>query len=67
MIECCFPNQDFCPSYPGPVKKKNRRYSFCRVKFGVPLEQVCKRDIPGPLLVSSLAVQHDLYVADGEE
>ena len=30
----------------------NRTYSFCRVKFGVPLDQVCKRDIPGPLLVS---------------
>ena len=26
-------------------------YNF-RVKFGVPLDQVCKKDIPGPLLVS---------------
>lgn len=25
---------------------------FCRVKFGIPLEDVCKNDIPGPLLVS---------------
>lgn len=23
-----------------------------KVKFGVPLEEVCKNDIPGPLLVS---------------
>ena len=57
MIDCCFPNSN-CPavgySFGGPIKNKknSRRYSFCRVKFGVPLEQVCKRDIPGPLLVS---------------
>ena len=24
-----------------------------RVKFGVPFDQICKPDIPGPLLVSS--------------
>jgi len=24
---------------------------FHRVKFGVPLDEVCKNDIPGPLLV----------------
>ncbi len=39
---CCRPRSN--PYY--------RSYAFCRVKFGVPLEQVCKRDIPGPLLVS---------------
>ncbi len=33
-----------------------KNYSFCRVKFGVPLDQVCKRDIPGPLLVRSNAL-----------
>ena len=27
-------------------------FHIFRVKFGVPLDQVCKRDIPGPLLVS---------------
>lgn len=27
--------------------------SFHRVKFGVPLDEVCKNDIPGPLLVSN--------------
>lgn len=27
-------------------------FVFCRVKFGVPLDEVCKNDIPGPLLVS---------------
>ena len=25
----------------------------CRVKFGVPFDQICKPDIPGPLLVKS--------------
>lgn len=29
-------------------------HDIFRVKFGVPLDQVCKRDIPGPLLVSYL-------------
>jgi hypothetical protein len=24
---------------------------FFRVKFGVPIDQVCRNDIPGPLLV----------------
>ena len=28
--------------------------SIDRVKFGVPLEEVCQKDIPGPLLVSNL-------------
>lgn len=31
-----------------------------KVKFGVPLEEVCKNDIPGPLLVSILYI----YVAN---
>ncbi len=46
---------DCCNIYnPNKVPNKWRRYRDCRVKFGVPLEQVCKRDIPGPLLVSIL-------------
>ena len=44
-IKCCHNKNIF-------VKK--RCYRDCRVKFGVPLDQVCKRDIPGPLLVSAL-------------
>lgn len=28
-----------------------------KVKFGVPLEEVCKNDIPGPLLVSSKDIE----------
>lgn len=40
---CCIQSQDYNENY----------YIDCRVKFGVPLDQVCKRDIPGPLLVSS--------------
>ena len=39
---CCIQRQDF----------KNNYCIDYRVKFGVPLDQVCKRDIPGPLLVS---------------
>ena len=39
---CCTKRQDFNENY----------YNDYRVKFGVPLDQVCKRDIPGPLLVS---------------
>jgi len=27
-------------------------FTFCRVKFGVIIDEVCKNDIPGPLLVS---------------
>ena len=42
MMECCYNSVQF------------RRYDLCRVKFGVPLDQVCKKDIPGPLLVSYL-------------
>ena len=40
---CCIQSQDY----------NETCYIDCRVKFGVPLDQVCKRDIPGPLLVSS--------------
>jgi hypothetical protein len=29
------------------------KFLLFRVKFGVPLDMVCKKDIPGPLLVSS--------------
>ncbi len=43
---------DCCLHYHSP-KANRRRYRSCRVKFGVPLDQVCKRDIPGPLLVSN--------------
>ena len=32
-----------------------------RVKFGVPLEQVCKSDLPGPLLVSWESNQFDSF------
>lgn len=39
-MECCYNSVQF------------RRYDLCRVKFGVPLDHVCKKDIPGPLLVS---------------
>ena len=40
IMECCYNSVQF------------RRYDLCRVKFGVPLDHVCKKDIPGPLLVS---------------
>ena len=60
---CCMENKDSnyfftyddsscCQNKTTTIKK--RRYPDCRVKFGVPLDQVCKRDIPGPLLVSAL-------------
>ena len=41
-MECCYNTNPL----------QFRRYDLCRVKFGVPLDQVCKKDIPGPLLVS---------------
>ena len=41
-MECCYSTNPL----------QFRRYDLCRVKFGVPLDQVCKKDIPGPLLVS---------------
>lgn len=31
-----------------------------KVKFGVPLEEVCKNDIPGPLLVSIIFTLTDI-------
>jgi len=31
----------------------NFYFFFCRVKFGAPLNEVCKNDIPGPLLVNN--------------
>ena len=46
-----FNTMDCCWSRSSP-KPNRRRYRDCRVKFGVPLDQVCKKDIPGPLLVS---------------
>lgn len=36
-----------CGHPPGPYPRRLEK-----VKFGVPLEEVCKNDIPGPLLVS---------------
>ena len=58
---CCMENNDSknCLTYDSNCCQNNtiikkRRYPDCRVKFGVPLDQVCKRDIPGPLLVSAL-------------
>lgn len=33
-----------------------------KVKFGVPLEEVCKTDIPGPLLVSILVLVENLLL-----
>ena len=42
IMECCYNTNPL----------QFRRYDLCRVKFGVPLDQVCKKDIPGPLLVS---------------
>ncbi|XP_071743045.1 uncharacterized protein [Lepeophtheirus salmonis] len=50
-----------------------RRYSCCRVKFGVPLDQVCKKDIPGPLLVMLLKLnkegpfKRDVFRAPGHQ
>lgn len=44
-----------------------------RVKFGVPLEQVCKNDIPGPLLVLILKLnkegptKKDVFRAPGHQ
>ena len=49
-----FLNKDLCndgDEASTSVYVSDRSYSFCRVKFGVPLDQVCKKDIPGPLLV----------------
>ena len=46
---------------------------FFRVKFGVPLDQVCKRDIPGPLLVMLLKLnkegpfKKDVFRAPGHQ
>ena len=59
---CCMENNDsnYCFTYDSSCCQnkatitKKCRYPDCRVKFGVPLDQVCKRDIPGPLLVSAL-------------
>ena len=58
-----------CCLRTNPTPYYNANYAICRVKFGVPLEQVCKRDIPGPLLVSrkkliranNLFLSYDLY------
>merc|ERR1719392_54453 len=44
-----------------------------KVKFGVPLDQVCKRDIPGPLLVMLLKLnkegpfKKDVFRAPGHQ
>ena len=38
LMDCC-------------LDPRTHTYNIFRVKFGVPLDQVCKRDIPGPLLV----------------
>ena len=45
MVECCI-NSPRIYKFP----------SIDRVKFGVPLEEVCQKDIPGPLLVSTLNI-----------
>ncbi|XP_050721728.1 unconventional myosin-IXAb-like isoform X3 [Eriocheir sinensis] len=52
---------------------KSRNFSIKRVKFGVPLEQVCKNDIPGPLLVLILKLnkegptKKDVFRAPGHQ
>ncbi len=41
-------------------------HAICRVKFGVPLDQVCKnsmQDIPGPLLVTINFILYYFYHA----
>merc|ERR1719219_2322143 len=44
-----------------------------KVKFGVPLDQVCKKDIPGPLLVMLLEInkegpyKKDVFRAPGHQ
>jgi hypothetical protein len=59
MMECCF--QSATTRRARNVKFKSQY--ICRVKFGVPLEQVCKRAIPGPLLVSIFsAFYRSIYV-----
>jgi len=46
---------------------------LCRVKFGAPLEEVCKNDIPGPLLVLILKLnkeapyKKDVFRAPGHQ
>lgn len=48
-------------------------YFYFRVKFGVPLDEVCKNDIPGPLLVLILKLnkeapmKKDVFRAPGHQ
>ncbi|XP_046672714.1 unconventional myosin-IXAb isoform X2 [Homalodisca vitripennis] len=52
---------------------KIKRYCIARVKFGVPLDEVCKNDIPGPLLVLILKLnkeaplKKDVFRAPGHQ
>ena len=64
-MECCWQEQKTSYSFLRcdincckNVDAKKRLYRDCRVKFGVPLDQVCKRDIPGPLLVSLTVLKY---------
>lgn len=55
------------------IRMASINFSLDRVKFGVPLEQVCKNDIPGPLLVLILKLnkegptKKDVFRAPGHQ
>lgn len=57
-----------CGHPPGPYPHRLEK-----VKFGVPLDEVCKKDIPGPLLVLILKInkeaplQKDVFRAPGNQ
>ncbi|XP_043221903.1 uncharacterized protein LOC122381598 isoform X2 [Amphibalanus amphitrite] len=61
-----------CQRGPDGVHRRCR-YAIARVKFGLPLDQVCKNDIPGPLLVLILKLnkeapfRKDVFRAPGHQ
>ncbi|KAG7187890.1 hypothetical protein KM043_013861 [Ampulex compressa] len=70
VTSCAYPTS--IPPYPRRLEKLWYIFPF-RVKFGVPLDEVCKNDIPGPLLVLILKLnkeaplRKDVFRAPGHQ